>query len=748
MPERASSVPYNPVPTVESGGGGGTPFSAHANPNDFGAQVSGAVEDAGKTGFDFAMKQQGMINETAMTNADADFATKVGKIKGDYTSLTGMSAYNAFPKYQEDIRQAFQSVRTTLPPAAQRGFDMMATRTMANHIADGSSYASSQLKEANRDSYSSLTNVSLTALLDPDTAMNPERSDYHMDSIKYATQAQLDEDHPGLKKDPETGTVNFDESTPEGKQLKAEFQRRLDMNLSQGYVNKYDTLSKLNPFGAYDQYQQERDKMPKSAQIALDASFAPKIFDAHKQTATTNATVEAQQSHWDRLTNPSESAALDTVQKNEGGMSSDGQSAYGIDKNAHPEEFAKISSLPESERPAEARKFFKEEYYDKKGIAELPENTRNIVMDGVVNHTTDFGDKLIQAAKDGATPQQLIDMRREEYNRVSQIPGKEQYLQGWNNRLDNLQQSTEGKKTYATNENGGPLTLADYYRTHSQEVLARGDAYAERQMPGDLALKRAVRQSLENQMNKVISNESAQHILDNRNVMRGINGELTQGKAPQTEDELRNIPGMAQTLDNIAIRDPKFMESIPTLIAKVARRNDVVNSANGFDTVMRALEPSDSPNRIASEDHLNKLLARKEGTGINMKDYNDAKPVLETSDTWKSYLSKNMKEITNANGNIDGKGQERALTWYNQAMQLKKANDAKGDKAIPEAELMQSLSDSLHPPKPGTMQQISNWVSSLTQKKTVSVISPDGQVGTIPAENLDKAIAAGYKKAG
>ncbi len=754
MPERAASVPYSSVPTVESSGGGGTPSGVRANPNEFGAQVSGAVEDAGKTGFDLAQKQQGMINETAMSNADADFATKVGKIKGDYTSLSGMAAYNAFPQYQENIKQAFQESRANLPAAAQRGFDMMATRTMANHVADGSSYASSQLKEANRDAYSNVANSQLQALLDPDTAMSKERSDYHLDSIKFATQAQMDEDHPGLKRDPETGTVNFDESTTEGRQLKAEFQRRLDANLSQGYVNKYDTLAKLNPINAYGQYQEERDKMPRSAQVALDASFAPKIFDAHRQTAVSGAVTEAQQAHWDILTNPSAHSAIDTVMKNEGGLSPDGHAIYGIDKNAHPDEFAHAMSLSPDEGQAYAKQFYKTEYYDKKGIANLPSVTQTVVMDGVVNHSKEFGDKLIQAAKDGASPQDLIDMRRGEYQRLA-TANPEKYgenLVGWNNRLDNLQQSTEGKKTYATNENGGPMTQADYYRTHSMDILAKGDEYAERQMPGDLALKRAVRQSLENHMNKVISNETAQHMMDNRNIMRAINGELTQGKPPQTEDELRAIPGMGQLLDNVAARDPKFTESIPTLISKVARRSDTTNSPNGYDTVLRALQPvdSDHPNKIDNQSALTSLLGRSDGTGINMKDYNDTKPLLEADQQFKDVLSKHMQEITIANGNLDGKGKERALAWYNQVMAAKKANDAKGDKKIPDAEFISKIGEPEGPPAPklpGTMQQISNWVSSLVQQKTISVINPDGQIGTIPASNLERALAAGYKKA-
>lgn len=677
----AASVPYQPFPTEQSGGGGGTPMSVRATPANAGSQVSQAVEKAGDVGFGLAQKQQGMINETVMTQADADFATKVGQYKADYTSLTGMAAHDGFPQYQQNIRNSFQEIRANLPPAAQRGFDMMATRTMANHIADGATYATSQLKEANRDTYSSLANVNIQALLDPQVAANPERSQYHIDTIKYAAQAQVDQDHPGLKTDKKTGVVSFDESTDEGKSAKVQFNQRLDTYLSQAYVNRYDTLAKHDVFSAYGDYQKERDTIPKSAQVALDASFAPRIFDAHKQTALNNTVADSQRTHFYVLTNPNSKESIDTVLNNEGGLSPDGHAIYGIDKIAHPKEFARASELPENEGRKYAEDFYKNEYWDKRGIASLPQNTQNIVMDGVVNHSHEFGDKLVDAAKSGASPQQLVDMRRSEYQRLAtENPAKySQYLQGWNNRLDNLQVNTEGKKTYATNENGGPLTLADYYRTHSLDVLANGEKYAESQMPGDLAFKRSVRQSLENYMNKTISNESAQHMMDNRNIVKAINGEMTNGKPPETEGELRAIPGVSNLLDNAASRDPKFTESIPTMIAKMARRNETSNSANGYETLLRVLEPNDMdhPNRIASQDHLDRLLGRSDGTGINMKDYKDAKQNLESPDKWKKFLAKSMNDISSANGNVDGNGQKRAVEFYNAATELyqKKSKD-------------------------------------------------------------------------
>lgn len=701
---------------VSVDGSGAGPMGVHATPDMMGAKIGQGIEKVGDTAQGLAEMYGKMVNETLMTNADAALAKKVGELKGAYLQNTGLAAAAAFPQYQSDLEAARQEARSSLPMGAAHGFDMLSMRTIANHMADGSTYAASQVRQANIDSGTSLSNANVQAVLDPDVAKDPERVQWHQDSAIHGLQMTLDENHPGLKTDPETGTINFDESKPEGRALKAEYEANVNNIIAKTQVNRFQALSKGDVLGAFGIYKQERDSLPKPAQVELDAMFAPKVFNAHVSNGSNQVMAEANHDYAVKLYNPQATSALDTVQKNEGGMSDDGQSAYGIDKAAHPKEFAEISSLPESDRSAYARKFFKEEYYDKRGIADLPANTQNIVMDGVVNHTTDFGNKLVQAAKDGASPQELIDMRRAEYQRVAQIPGKEQYLSGWNNRLDQLQSGLKMEgvpKSYATNPDGSKMSQADYYRTHSEDVLRRADALAEQQMPGDLAYKRAMRESVNGYMSKVISNQSAQYIMDNKNVMRGINGELSNGKAPDTEADLRAIPGMSDLLDRVATQDPRFAASIPTLISKVSRRDDKENSANGYDTVLRVLQPNDYayPNRIGNQDHLVKLLGAEGMGGINLKDYNDAKQSLEASNTWKQFLSKNMQEIAIANGNLDGKGQERAMMWYNQAVAMKKKNDALGDKGVSERELMTQIDEVQHGHKPSTMEQIRNWFS-------------------------------------
>lgn len=736
MPERAASVPYNPVPTEQNTGNFGGGFNVKATPEDFGSQVGEAVTKVGDTGIDLVQKRQGMINDTAMVKADSDFATKVGEIKGKYTSLTGMAAYNSFPQYQNDIKQAFQDSRAGLPLLAQHGFDMLATRSMANHIADGSSYASSQLKEANRDSYSSLANTQLQSLLDPDVASNPDRAQYHIDSVKYAVGAQVDENHPGLKTDPKTGSVSFDESTPSGQQGKAQLQQNLDSYLTQAYKNKYDTLSNMNVMDAYDKYQQERGEMPRAAQVALDSSFAPKIFDAHVQNGANTALAQASQDHANLLYNPQSDNQLLSVRNNNPGNLRDPSTGqfrvFNTQEEGATAMQSDLTAKISGNSPAMEKNFGK-------GYSPTLSNVITTYAPTSENNTSAYINTV--SKETGFAPDHVLTSTD-----IPKLQAAMSKVEAGGSSGGTVIASVP--KSYGTNPDGSPLSIADYYRTHSQDVLAKGDAYAERIMPGDLAMKRAVRQTLENQMNKIIANESAQKLLDNKNIMRGINGELTQNKPPETEAELRAIPGMGPLLDKVAVNDPKFTEGIPTMISKMSRQNVTTNSSNGYDTILRTLETDKNPNAIRSVDNLDRQLGRSDGTGINMKDYNDAKSAIELDSILKDTISKHMKDITNANGNLDGKGQQRAIQWYNQVMGAYKKNEALGDKKDPDFadKISQPDGPVYTPPIPSRMTQISNWAKEATGLGKIYVTNSDGIKGFIPAGQMDEALKLGYKK--
>lgn len=113
---------------------------------------------------------------------------------------------------------------------------------------------------------------------------------------------------------------------------------------------------------------------------------------------------------------------------------------FGIDQKAHPD--IDVSKLT----PEEAKGIYKTQYWDKYGIASLPASTQAVVFDGVVNHRGEFAQSLVAAAQAGATPGEIIALRRAEYQRLAEAD-PEKYgpsLKGWNNRLDGLEGGAGG----------------------------------------------------------------------------------------------------------------------------------------------------------------------------------------------------------------------------------------------------------------------------------------------------------------
>jgi len=146
--------------------------------------------------------------------------------------------------------------------------------------------------------------------------------------------------------------------------------------------------------------------------------------------------------------------AMYLVEKNEGGfVASDGASGapaiYGINRKWHEEAFDEAQRITESQGEdagkAYAKQFYKREFWDKFDVAALEGTPQaNVVLDGVINHRTSFAKKLVSEAKKGAKPQELIEMRRDEYERLAQSPKHQPSFEGWMNRLDRIEDAVAG----------------------------------------------------------------------------------------------------------------------------------------------------------------------------------------------------------------------------------------------------------------------------------------------------------------
>lgn len=167
-------------------------------------------------------------------------------------------------------------------------------------------------------------------------------------------------------------------------------------------------------------------------------------------------------------------SVISTVLKNEGGFtpidgSSQAPAIYGINAKWHPEAYAEAKRLSDTQGTEAGQKyatdFYKKEYWDKYNIGSLPAETQTIVMDGVVNHTPGFANELVAAAKGGAAPDALIQMRKDEYQRLAQT-NPDKYagsLQVWETRLDSIR--SEGRAYAKTG------TPADFIPTDKRAEL-------------------------------------------------------------------------------------------------------------------------------------------------------------------------------------------------------------------------------------------------------------------------------------
>lgn len=334
--------------------------------------------------------------------------------------------------------------------------------------------------------------------------------------------------------------------------------------------------------------------------------------------------------------------------------------------------------------PDQAKQIYINNYWKPAGIDNLPDNMKMVAFDTAVQFGVGTAKGMIAQAN--GDPQTLLDIRSSAYkNLVEQNPDKYgDSAQSWQNRTATLSgmigqpvpsgQAVANPKLFGVDVDPSTLPklmeIANLSRERDDRLQAQSDENTAK-----------VQQQT---MNKYVEGKS------------DINNLL--------QDDSLNIEQKMQTL--------KVYNTFNR-----ADKNTTENSSNGYDTLMRTLEPNDSdhPNRIVSQTHLDKLLTTNDAAGINVKDYQDAKQAIELDPTIKQALSKNMHDITYANGNVDGKGQQRAIEWYNQTLDAWNKNQGAGNAALSPAAFSATIGEKdgpPMPPPPSRMQQISNWASS------------------------------------
>lgn len=729
---------YNPVNTVAPETS--TPndyLNVRANPNDFGAQVGGAVEKAGQVGqqlgektTDLAIQQQGMINETLATNAESKYLAAQGALTGKFKSMTGLEAVSALPQYTSDIQGLRDQFRNNLPAGANRAFDLLAIRHEGYALGDANNYAATQIKQASNESNTALISQSVLSAGHPQVATDPARFGSTLGDIKAASAAMLDQTMPGLQHDPDTGAVTF-ASTPEGQSLKADYQNKLNHNIGLAYESRFKTLGSQNPQAAQQEFDAIKDSIPRDSQVRIQASLEPQVTNQHTDTATGLTLNQADAAHRTTLLSPPKPVAdvADAIHMQEsGGKASSVTSVDGAvgGYQITPGTFAQYAHPGEDINNPK----------DNAAVGQrIIDNLKQKYPDDPARVATAYFSGPGNVAPAGSQTPYIHDYTDGNGKSVSS------YVKNVVDRMGGNQTPAQAGKTYATNPDGSPLSQADYYASHRDQILANGDAMAEQQSPGNLQLRNQVRERLTNQMNAAISSQSAQYKQDNSYIQKGITGDLSKGEPPRTYSELRALPGMADVLDRSAVHSPEFTRNLDTSIQKMQRENSVTNSPNFYDTMQRVLDPDANPQGgIKDEDHLARLLGRNNETGISAKDYGDGKQALGFSDAKKTFLSDSMKQVAEANGNTDGLGTQRAAQYYQFANKM-------WDEAIAKGASEQDLTDSDSKDYLGRFvpiysaskeMQIKNAAQTMRKTATVAEAAPR-QAGETPEQYLSRA---------
>lgn len=96
-----------------------------------------------------AVEMQNLENETNAKRADSEYMTKAGMLHAEFSSLEGLAAKQAYPKYIKDLQESRTSVRNSLNnPMAQKMYDASSLNFMGRSIFNGAGHAATQAKVA------------------------------------------------------------------------------------------------------------------------------------------------------------------------------------------------------------------------------------------------------------------------------------------------------------------------------------------------------------------------------------------------------------------------------------------------------------------------------------------------------------------------------------------------------------------------------------------------------------------------
>ena len=645
-------------------GSGGQALSVRSNPNDFGAAIGQGIEAIGKQGEQLADHYGGMMLETAANTAEAAHVKEVSDLEANYRQKEGSAAVAARPQFEQAILDSTQKYREQLPFAAAHMFDANVTHFNAIKMGGAADYAAGQAKSANLNSQTALMDIATTHAGDLSVVTDDKAfGSLVLAPIIHGGNAIADihgitGQANGINQ--QTGNYSYPD-TPEGKAAEAQHLMVTNAKLASAYNTAAKTVADNQGASASAAWVQKHwDSIPDAAKAQLNQFLAPKIRQQEISGNVEGVLSGIYQDYNNKalgIQNP-----LDVIRKNEGiGYSKDnkGEVVNGINSLAFPKEFSEAKQILDTQGQAAATKyadnFYQKQIIDKNGIDKLPAATQAIVADGIVNHGAgDFGQSLVTAAKNGASPQQLIDMRRVEYQRLNDT-GKPEYVKsfaGWNSRLDSLQAGINQQTTGAPQEY---QSRTDYLKSQ-QEVGADkvyNDYMANR--PDDIHGAEAARSQFIRRTNQDIHLEEKRvsGMVDTVSTLAAK--PAPDGRVPTTIQEIGLFNPQAKSMtDEIEQQHPKIAKALTKQMSEAVNPSAPRGYGAGFLPILnRIVGNTDDPDTIKDAKDLASAYGDK--SDLYKSGYAKAQDLLKMNSTpdGQASLVKQTQFLTNLRGQME-----------------------------------------------------------------------------------------------